>query len=84
MMTEEKKRAARAEYRRRQYARLALLPGEPIGTSKESPRWHASLTTLEQAARVLGITRQAAHQCERRALAKIRAAMRSWRRLQEI
>lgn len=69
---------SRAEVSRRNYAqKIKRLPGEPVGQGFKSERYRLAICPLAQAAKELGVTRQAAHQLERTAFWKIREALKS-------
>ncbi len=68
--------SSRADYQRDRYKRfLAHLPGEVTDLLEAM-----ALMTQEECGKKLGISRQAVHQGERRALRKIRAALAEYRR----
>ena len=64
----------RAEYSRAEYDKLRILPGEPrrAMTDGHECKYGMSLT---QVASIMGISKQAVHQSERRALRKLREAL---------
>lgn len=71
---------ARVKYRRSYYSRfVALLKGEPKGRRANSCIHQIAIRTQGDVAKILGISRQAVHQTERRAFKKIREAMEGYR-----
>lgn len=67
---------SRAEVSRRNYAKkIKRLPGEPQARGFGSARWQMVLCTYVEAAKEMGVRKQAAHQLERTALWKIRTGL---------
>jgi len=67
---------SRAEVSRRNYAKkIKRLPGEAVGQGFASERYRLAACTLAEAAKDMGVTRQAAHQLERTAFYKIRQGL---------
>lgn len=65
-----------AAYRRAIYKRVyGPQPGEPPAKSKKSALFQLAIRTQSEVAEILGISRQAVHQAERRAIFKIRSAL---------